>query len=971
MDTGDLFRTQADTRFNSFSDPLNPVNMNQAQGSWGVNSAYLTPPYAAPYRPQYQGAYGTQAGSPSVPGFWKSAYHTLSPIDFSQSNYGGNTYNQTAPFYTSLARTPVDSMMSISQKLIVPTAAAYAAYKYGTGFSEQVGSRVFSGIGRGALSGMGLEASTVAKGANFLGKAGGLAGNLFGGALIAQAAVSAADSLIFDPYVVQSQMSSNIRRNFGNASFGGSFGNAVTGRGLSRGFSSGIATQLGQFGAKDVTFNQKEVADMSDLSSRAGLLDNVMPDQFASKFKSLAREVKLVMQVANTSDFREAVEVIAKMQQGGAIGGAATRTIAGIGGFASQAGVSAQKLMNTVGVQGQYMFGSNGLTPYLGQLAAGQAYSSFATAYRSGLMSPALMARMGGVEGATQSALAGTLSAVQTPFSNILGINAMQSGNLSGGVTGNVNRFGASAARDSVQMLGTMGLHKGALQSRLAEQPLFIQKQLSTLAGPMNLLSNGKLSAEKAYALLTETGMMDENSARATIEKWRSDADPRSMNLRLSGIETQKRDTIMKAMEQMGSNHTFLNDEINKVGSWGRSIKAGSSSGMGKIVTAAGDVSDAIEGWINKKQYGSALQGSREISLGASSKAQKSFIDFGDTTDFSLKESRTLSKISELAKSGDEHALAFMEATRKRDKVGAANALGEIAGKVGVGTSSSEIQNIVGSAMEAGATGRTLAVGGDSKLGGDFEELSTRFNKMYGGKGNLLAKVELNELLAKGTGGGLDFWKDEKNSDLKKKIFDITGKEVSNDVLSEWSSRAANQNLSQGTSQLTDLLSKEGTDAKTLTKELADGTFSNRLSGDKKADFESKAKGKSAAERQKLALGYLANKHGKGLDSQMRLNETSETGDYDKTFVALRELEKQSDEAKQLYKEGRIDFTTYNQINSSLTSAASATKFDNAVNNFAKAVEAMGGKEVNVKETSATTIGSATGNSYFAFGRKQ
>jgi hypothetical protein len=70
-----------------------------------------------------------------------------------------------------------------------------------------------------------------------------------------------------------------------------------------------------------------------------------------------------------------------------------------------------------------------------------------AAAFRSGLISPEMMARLGGVEGATQLSVTGQVNASQTTYNMMRLYNKYTSGQGGGGVMENVSNFGRSFCR--------------------------------------------------------------------------------------------------------------------------------------------------------------------------------------------------------------------------------------------------------------------------------------------------------------------------------------------------------------------------------------------------------------------------------------------------------------------------------------------------------------------------------------------
>ena len=215
-------------------------------------------------------------------------------------------------------------------------------------------------------------------------------------------------------------MTNSFRNNFAGVTFSDGSGNNITGGGFSRTGATLQSSQLSRFAAGDRNFNQSEVSNITDLAARSGLLDNVQGGQMGTRMKSIMTQMKTIMQLANSSDVKEITEMMAKMQVSGVAPTDFSKVVSRLSGMAAMtSGTSMQKMMDTVGAQGGYMYGGNGFTPFVGQLMAANAYGAFSAAQRSGLLSPALLARMGGVEGATQSANSGLMAIAQTPYAKM------------------------------------------------------------------------------------------------------------------------------------------------------------------------------------------------------------------------------------------------------------------------------------------------------------------------------------------------------------------------------------------------------------------------------------------------------------------------------------------------------------------------------------------------------------------------
>lgn len=594
----DVFQTQADQRFNSFSDPMNGVNMNP--GNWGMNPYYLTPSYLSPYRPQYQGPQGNQY--PNQPGFFRSVNHLFNPLESGGTNYGGSIQAQNQPYYNQTIHRPMDAIVAATQKAVLPAALTYAAYRYTSSAAGAVGAGLASGtmqgaLGRYAATSMGSSAIAGAR------VAGGLFGTAFLPMALATGAMAGVDAAIFDPYTSQRQVSNNLRENFSGVYMGGGMGNSITGRGLGVRNSADIAHQIARMGAKDLTFDQNEMATLTDYSARSGLLDNAQGGQIVSRMKDIVKQVKTVMSVANTSDFKEAVEIIAKMQQAGASGIGMNSALAGIGANASMAGISAQRLMATTGLQGQFMFQANGMTPYVGMSTAGAAHGSMASAFRTGLISPALMARMGGVEGATQSSVAGLVATLQSPYSGIRGMNAYFGQGEGGSIVQNMAQFGNRMASNPMAELGRHNMMRQALASRLAEdrgvkETHDIVMQLAQANYQTN--SDGRVDAGVAYQYMTGTMGLTHEQAIAQLNQIKAGQDPETARQMLGAIDAQKKDFNLQWANQNGLKYGIFTPMVQGAKKVGREVQAMSTDLMAPLLRGAGSLIDwGSEAWTN------------------------------------------------------------------------------------------------------------------------------------------------------------------------------------------------------------------------------------------------------------------------------------------------------------------------------------------------------------------------------------
>lgn len=544
----DIFRTNADTRFNSFTGP-SAMSYSQANsGSWGVNPNLLTPSYTAAYRPTYNGNQG-DPNSPR-PNFGQSLNQVINPFAGGGDNYGGNVYQQQSPFFDTLGYNPLDRGTSITQKWVVPGFASWISYRFLAKPLGDMGERLAGGMVTG-MAGKTFSAGTTATMGAVAGNLGRIGGAMFGPMVAAQTISWIADKAVFDPYIAQRQMTNDLRRDFAGVTFGDGSGNSITGKGYSRYAAARQARQISMMGAEDMTFNQSEVSNLTDLSARSGLLDTVQGGQVADRMKMITKQVKLVMQVANTSDFKEAIEILSKLQTSGVGIKDVTSVLTRLGDASSIAGVSFQKMMGTVGAQGGYTFGSNGMTPYVGQLTAANAYAGFSAAYRSGLISPDLMARMGGVEGATQSATTGLLNMAQSPFAKMTAYNKYMLGGDAGSVTSNVSKFSGAMNKNPLLNYGAALYYEKELASKSLEQDglqgkIDLTRQIAgNIRGALD--KNGDIDARALMPLLMQTQGLTEPEARALIEAQRAAQDPEQQKQARAGITSQAKEAWLRS----------------------------------------------------------------------------------------------------------------------------------------------------------------------------------------------------------------------------------------------------------------------------------------------------------------------------------------------------------------------------------------------------------------------------------------
>lgn len=958
----DVFQTQADQRFNSFSNPMNEVNQNP--GSWGMDANYMTPSYTSPFRPRYSGPNGAGA-SGYKPGFFKSVNHTFNPFEGGGTNYGGSSYTQSQPYYDAIGMRPVDAGMGAMQSLVIPTAISMASFKFLKGPGERLGGGFGAGLMGSLTAGLGETASATFATA---GRAvGGFAGSMAVPMIAAQIATKAFDKALFEPFIAQRNIADSIRRNSYGVSYGEGLGNAVIGGGMSRRSAAAQASQVSGMAAYDATFSQMEVSQISDYAGRSGLLDNSSGSQAGRRLKEITSQVKTVMAVANTSDFKEAIEIISKLQMSGVNPGKVHSTLGAIGGLASAAGMSTQRLMNTVGAQGQYLYGANGLTPYVGQMTAGAAAASFGSAYRSGLMSPALMARMGGVEGASQSANAGLLAALQSPYSTVIGMNSMHGGSP-GSIVGNMSMFGGHVSGNPAENIGMMNLMSPSLTSHMAEtqgvnQVNRMLRQIASMSPGM--MKNGKVGAGSAYSILTGAMGIGDSEARALMEQMRAYSDPNSVKGMNAGLDRSEMDFMLKFADQNSMNKGIFTRPYNAVAHGFKEVGFRGQRIAGRVSRFGAGISDDLEefmygsmygignanGSINGSSFDAPARQSLEINMG---KANKVMSGMGISDKYTLNDNLLLglsvpgmapimalgistgigslksevSAINKSVKAGDSDAQGLLNATSKNERL---KYIKKLADK---GVLSDNYKD----EAKASSLAATLESSGTIKTTDQLTSVEGRMDEAYQkatGANSVIVGGEILSLTSKLT----------KNADD-----DVSMKRLST--------------LLYGDSEKINAINLEGELSKI---EIGSATYGTRNGGDvydaisRKSKMDSvqirnKARTKGGIEELNKILGTTGAKnleqiYAKFGDSMNRNIvekglDPSKTGaiTHDAAIAFNQTMQGISDEKaklRQLASDGAIDFSQYTSSVNALDNKETITKFGSAVDRFGIYVEAV------------------------------
>lgn len=621
----DLYSSQADLYGNSFYNPVNPANMNPG---WGIDPSLLTPSYTAQYRPGYSGSNGATEYNRS--GFFSSV-NQLAP--WTSTPMWGNPSIHNQDSVDSVASRPTDAAMWGVQRIGMPVAALWGAGKlmggtnaFGMAKGASAAGKAFGrGLGGGIARGMGLGSGMAAKGmAGVLGGVGSIAAGYGLPLLAMQGIAEGAERAVFNPYINTRRSSEELRTNFNGITFGDSSGNVLTGGGLGSRESTDIASQITSQGIHDMNLSTGEYAEAASLVSRSGLMDNVNSKDISKRVKDSIEQVKLIMSVASMPELRDAIEQLSKFQKMGAnvSGGMfsdAAGTMRQMGSLASVAGTNVQKLMNTVGAQGQYLYQANGMTPHLGQLAAANSYSALSAGNRMGLISSAQLARMGGLEGATQASLTGQINASQTLYNKLSNYNTYMGKGTQGSMLGNIAQFGQTMAADPMGVYGGMILNGRQMAGRQLQEKgsLAAEDQVwQVMKDQPGMIDRktGKVSIERATPFLMQQGW-NEDQIQAFAAQRIAETDKGTYDLSIKAMNKTLKEQQMQYVEQNTLYAGVMGRTAYSAMKGGRKLTDRFSQGLAQpIAGLVGDAGDTTQNLWYKAWYGDTIK-SRNLTV--------------------------------------------------------------------------------------------------------------------------------------------------------------------------------------------------------------------------------------------------------------------------------------------------------------------------------------------------------------------
>lgn len=583
---------------NSYGSPTNfgGYGVDPQQAGWNVNSAYMTPSYMAGYRPNYTGnqnfqmpnmgfGRGLNVGLPTP--FQPETPFYMSPLQYREQGLQGSANKVSDAAVTAVqylgataVGLAVTGAMTARAMQVFPTHSAMAATRaafggvaagsifesagYAGGRAAGAGAGRFAGhalSGLSRLAGFGGIAGAGAAGGAIGSSVGAFAGAVAGwGALPLVAGMGISEGInqtLIQPYVAIRRGEDAIKENLRNMSgMGSSYSPLSVNSGLATSMGAGLSREFSQ----DLGFKPGAGAEMFQYGMQAGLYRNIGKFDAQSvrkKTKEIAEQVKTIMDVFNEPSMQDAIAMIGQMSlTGGATGKNLAGTAMKYKYAQAMTGTSSQQLANTIGQQGQMMYGQSGILPYLGQVAALNTYTGLANAKRSGLISTEALAMVGGLEGATQGSMEVKAGLAQTTYNRMTAMN-MYYGVGGGGINNTLAAYGNKMSSDPLSAVGNMVL-KGdaAVSEQLRRNPLSmlgqVRAQMDVIPGMKT--KDGKYDMVKAAGLLSSQGFSNQQ-VKSIMMEITSYQDKSYVSGVKASVEGSNVDSFSSQLERSGLNY--------------------------------------------------------------------------------------------------------------------------------------------------------------------------------------------------------------------------------------------------------------------------------------------------------------------------------------------------------------------------------------------------------------------------------
>lgn len=452
------------------------------------NTRYMPPPSSGPFNPYVANAMaGGASGGLPMP----------SPMHNVAANYGmyrpdgGRAIAQHAttfnPYITPFFNSP---QAHISAGIYQHQASATSNLMGIT----QGGFELGGGLIGGALGGM------------VGGPIGGVVGGYLGGRIGGFFGGMATNPITSDLVAARS-----LQRIMSPGLVSGSSLNMLTGQGMDR--QSAIQTSIGLRSitrdhdfVRQTGFNNADIGRITSAAAEHGFLDSTRnPDDVIRRVKDLAKSIKMMAQITQDPDWRNAIRDLSTLRQlgfegnAGQMGAAANRSM-----FARMAGMSTSSLETNYGMPGamaaqmQNLAGSTGYATGIG--SAGIAN----VAVSSGSFSNLQLARAGGKQGVAQTNLMAALGSVNQDLYMAAALRRGANGKIDIDTDAYQRAQGmdvSAVARMAAQNMNTIGVNG---ISDLSTRKQEFKDRLSASQSPFQQQLN---IARQAMAMQKETGL--------------------------------------------------------------------------------------------------------------------------------------------------------------------------------------------------------------------------------------------------------------------------------------------------------------------------------------------------------------------------------------------------------------------------------------------------------------------------------
>lgn len=245
---------------------------------------------------------------------------------------------------------------------------------------------------------------------------------------------------------------------------------AESGAGFSRVGASQAAHQLTALGGSSAfqretggRFNTNDLFRIAQTGAEHGLMAGASsPSEMTARVRETAKSLRMVMELANEPDVRQAIQTMGSMRGMGLTLSQTVDAVAQGRSFARAAGTTFQALAASGGAMGAQTYASMGLSQGQGLLAGMHATGSAQASLNQGVLSAHQGALLGGAQGYGAMNTAFGAQFLQSPVwaAMLNGRGGLSTGNLQGMLSGRTNMFGVAgmAGGNMANIAGRMGV---------------------------------------------------------------------------------------------------------------------------------------------------------------------------------------------------------------------------------------------------------------------------------------------------------------------------------------------------------------------------------------------------------------------------------------------------------------------------------------------------------------------------------